>query len=89
MAPRHKPPCSNCPKKTTPPPQQPAAKQAVLRTSQSEGERLWKWILFGAGTCVSGIEDFAKEKMPGLDTSQLMVLRDRLTEVLNTYEVTK
>jgi hypothetical protein len=87
MAPRHKPPCKNCPKKPLPPSQQPADKQAVLRTPQSEGERLWKWILFGTATCVTGIEDFAREGMPGLDASQLMVLRDRLTEVLNTHKV--
>ena len=87
MPPRFQKPCKNCPppKKTAPPSQQPATKQAVLRTSQSEGARLWKWILFGTATCVSGIEDYAKDGMPGLDKTQIMVLRDRLTEVLNAY----
>jgi hypothetical protein len=59
----------------------PAARVLAI-TSQGEGERLWKHVLFGTMTCVAMIEGYADLAMPGDCVQGVTLLRDRLDAVL-------
>jgi hypothetical protein len=60
----------------------PAARVLAI-TTQAEGERLWKHVLFGTMTCVTMIEGYAELGMPGDCVQGVTILRDRLDRVLN------
>lgn len=55
-------------------------------TSDGEGMRLWKHVLFGTGTCIGMIEGYAALGMPGDPYEALCQLRERLNQVISTYE---
>lgn len=78
----------NCPEKVTSPAQAKAAPTvSVLKiTSEGEGERLWKHVLFGTGTCVGMIEGYAALAMPGNPLEAIVSLRDRLNKLIHKYE---
>lgn len=57
-------------------------------TSESEGLRLWRHVLFGAGTCIGMIEGYQCLGMPGNPKDDLVVLRDRLHNIITKIEAT-
>lgn len=84
MPPRPTRPQKNCP--TCPTSRAMAAASPPARTlaitSQGEGDRLWKHVLFGTMTCVTMIEGYVDLGMPGDCAQGIATLRDRLDAVL-------
>lgn len=79
--------CQTCPKPTPTP--VPAAK-IELRSYHSvpmdESLRLWRHILFGTTTCVSIIEGYAEQGLPGNPIDGVKHLRDRLNTLIQKLE---
>lgn len=79
--PRNRRGCSNCPK--PPAAQSSPPEQRVLQiTTDSEGDRLWKHVLFGTSTCLAMIEGYADLAMPGDPRDTLVSFRDRLNTLI-------
>lgn len=87
MAVRNKRPCKNCPQ--SPDGEQKVNAKGINYTvtyvgPQDQGEKLWKHVLFGTGTCINMIEGYAKMQMPGDPLPGLKELRDRLNVIIET-----
>lgn len=74
-------PCIGCNKKSTPTP--PPAKALNPNTDYT---RLWNHVTFGCGTVVGMIEGYAALGMPNMPKEKLVVLRDCLDRVIETYQ---
>ncbi len=102
MPPRTRRPCTNCPKsrqelqrvkKTKA--AKPAGHQSVLRTAiatDSEGERLWRWVAFGCGSAIGMLEGYYDSKLPGAlhsngnnntPVAEIEALRARLDKLIS------
>lgn len=90
MPPRNAPKaCRTCPTPKKPAPATPTATgQAYIPPplTVTDGLRLWKHVLFGTATCISMIEGYAADEMPGDPIDGVKYLRDRLQKVIQLLE---
>lgn len=77
--------CKGCPEKRRKYAQAHNPQKMVL-TFQGEGERLWKHVLVGTGTCIGMIEAYASLKVPGDPKDGIVSLRNRLNKVISKLE---
>lgn len=91
MAPRtQRRPCRTCPQsqqyvKTKALPATNTITTVVL-SSATEGNKLWRHVAVGTGTCVNMIEQYTELEVPGVSLDALIALRDRLQAVIEKHE---
>src|SRR5687768_6938558 len=82
-----RPPCPTCPERRSEQVAEAVNHPRVLAiTSQGEGERLWKHVLFGTQTCLGMIHGYAELEMPGDPLPALCQLRDYLSNIISILE---
>jgi hypothetical protein len=95
MARRRRKPCRNCPEPVQP--SQQAANNAASKLASArldpqivsmagEGDRLWRHVCFGTGTCIGMLEGYAALNVPGDPLPQLYSLAARLAGVIQNIE---
>ena len=55
-------------------------------TSESEGNRLWKHVLFGTETCINMIEGYHTSNMPGQPLETIKRFSNRLNKIIKAIE---
>ena len=78
--------CRTCPQPKPPASTPPTATVQALPLTVTDGVRLWKHVLFGTATCVSMIEGYAADEMPGDPLEGVKHLRNRLQKVIQLLE---
>lgn len=53
---------------------------------EGEGERLWRHVLFGTGTCIGMLAGYAALNVPGNPLPQLYALANQLNSVIQQVE---
>lgn len=64
----------------------PETQTVLMLSSDSEGDRLWRHVAVGTGTCVGMIEQYAALGMPGYPVAAMREIRRRLDQVIQQQE---